>query len=410
MTLRPVLVCVLGAGLLLGCGAEPVKILVERSGPHSGSYWLGELFSAQNVKTFWQFYGDCGPPYGDLAMLDADAMRERQLEDLLYKGCNCPDMPMFQQCFQYKNRTTGVAQPGCGRAPFCQRSCPGPPGPECDSIAVVGDIVPTSRSDVVYVMFHRGNSVKQAVSMMKAKCAGMAEKAMSVSRNQARSEGLGGGFSNHPRGAGSHRAFLYVHNVQHLFSVAKNANRKRADMAQRGLELMNDNRRVVEIHYEDFQRDVEAAFEQIFEAIGLLRPTIRTDTEAGLSKPSSRDNLAETLLNFDRVNATMAAEPCFQQQLNAIEPEHFAICDDLSTPDDGEDGSVFRVNRKERQRLGIVEPQLPVFLDCNHERCGPPDCGQHSNFDASGASTVCAAAAWKSGDQEHDDLPEVCMI
>ena len=25
MTLRPVLVCVLGAGLLLGCGAEPVK-------------------------------------------------------------------------------------------------------------------------------------------------------------------------------------------------------------------------------------------------------------------------------------------------------------------------------------------------------------------------------------------------
>mmetsp|Transcript_7774 Transcript_7774/g.23761 ORF Transcript_7774/g.23761 Transcript_7774/m.23761 type:complete len:398 (-) Transcript_7774:434-1627(-) len=397
MNLRAVLVSLLGTGFVLCCcRAQPLKILVERSGPHSGSYWLGELFSAQNVKTFWQFYGDCGPPYGDLAALDADAIKERQLEDLLDRGCNCPDMPMFQQCLQFKNRTSGAVEPGCGRAPFCQRSCPGPPGSGCDSIAVVGDIVPTSRSDVVYVMFHRGNSVKQAVSMLKAKCTGAAERTKASKQLQ-----LGGAFSNHPHDAEPRKGYLFVEGMNHFHQVVRNANAKRVDMVQRGKDLVSENRRVIEIHYEDVQRDIATAFQRIFEAIGLARPEIQTETDAKLVKPSSRDDLAETVLNFDQLNSSLSEEPCFQRQLNAVGPEHFPTCDHAST---------FGIRDPRRSFDASTITQLPVFVDCNLRICSPSDCGQGSNFEASGEAIICAGAAWRAGIRGDQEIPDICKI
>ena len=66
---------------------RPVPLVVLRSTGHSGSRWLAELLSSQNLSFFFEFAGRCPERY---------PLANASLREIFRTGCRCKlDVPLL---------------------------------------------------------------------------------------------------------------------------------------------------------------------------------------------------------------------------------------------------------------------------------------------------------------------------
>ena len=69
---------------------QPIPLVVLRSTGHSGSRWLAELLSSQNLSFFFEFAGRCPERY---------PLANASLREIFRTGCRCKlDAAMDEAC------------------------------------------------------------------------------------------------------------------------------------------------------------------------------------------------------------------------------------------------------------------------------------------------------------------------
>eukprot|EP00908_Phaeocystis_cordata_P003248 Transcript_13539.p1 GENE.Transcript_13539~~Transcript_13539.p1 ORF type:complete len:456 (-),score=151.91 Transcript_13539:184-1530(-) len=287
--------------------AVPANFVVVRSTGHSGSRWLAELLSTQNLSFFFEFSGRCPERY---------PLANASLKALFELGCDCRlDDAMDPVC--PPDAGGHIRSATCSKDALCSGRCPRRGPGSCLAVGLVDTYSePLARrlqqhrstgESVAVVTFERDNSVKHAVSKLKAACAGTRLKVNHVARRP-------------PPPSAPPPSLIHVE-PELLAAEALDAARGRRLM-RAGLSAILGEVRVA-LHYEELQRDAAAALRATLGALGVATGFDAAALERSLLVKGAAEDLSRALLNFAELEAAFANVTCLRAMLASGGPRRF---------------------------------------------------------------------------------------
>ena len=289
----------------------PVAFMVLRSSGHSGSAWLSELLSTQNLTFFFEFGGRCAERYPTMA--------NASLMELFKAGCDCRlDQAMAGVCQQDdEGRFLGMS---CTKHALCSTSCPRRGSTiGCHGVGMLNSYQPgfahrlleerRRGASFAVVTFERDNAVKHAISKLRTNCHGSYLKGNHAKKGAAEAGA---------RSTDATAAFLHVQPAL-LRAEAMEAAKGRVLMG-RGvapLAAAAGGGIQYELHYEELQRAPARKLRELLRSVGVHAFNELALGRSAMVKGSS-DALSSFLLNFDEVHESLADQPCLQRMLGAI--------------------------------------------------------------------------------------------
>lgn len=305
---------------------RPVPLVVLRSTGHSGSRWLAELLSSQNLSFFFEFAGRCPERY---------PLANASLRDIFRSGCRCKlDAAMDEAC--PSDSTGHIRSATCSKDALCAGRCPDRNPSGCLAVGMVDTYSePLARrlqehrasgEAVSVVTFERDNSVKHAISKLKASCTGTRLKKNHAHRPLADADAAPRAFA--PLGQPSPPPPPLPAPLSSLLHVQPDLLALEALDAARGRRMMQAGVHALlgeaqyALHYEDLQASTTAVLRKMLGAVGVPRfePSL---LERSLLVKGAAESLTASLLNYDEIDAALANASCVRAMLRSAAPRRF---------------------------------------------------------------------------------------